>query len=208
MNQFLFSINQPTHVSPCTVTVIFGGSHAVLAPYPELCAPGVILRLDVPEEIARTIPVSAPANLIPLPLAIGHTGQSLAKHGSAEVADCIRQLPGMAASSGLGQWRAMGALAVDQLLDSPHIQRLLEHTLCDILIRLNNGLLEHVTIVGKAGLSGGTGSAGLIPFIQALSAAVLSRTDATLDVQLHLIGAISYAGLGPRLTTKRCCRRG
>ena len=66
-------------------------------------------------------------------------------------------------------------------------------------MRASGGVLDHVRIVGKGSVAGGTASAGLLLTTAALEKAIIDWSNATVEVELDLIGGISYAGLGPRV---------
>ena len=184
---------------PLTITVIDGGAYLAYTRHPAMWPPGVVVVCDVPNEIERVLLAPVPPNLLIYPLAVGQTASTLANHAEPDVQQAISNVAAMNAASGLGQWRGMGALAIDNLLGSPDMKRLLEGDLLDALLQMNGGILDHVCVGGKGGLSGGTSSASLPKAVQAIANAITSRCDATVEVRLECVGALSYVGLGPRV---------
>ena len=121
---------------------------------------GIVLVIDVPNEIERVLPDPVPVNLLIYPLAAGQTAKTLAKGADPKVQQAISNVAAMNAASGLGAWRGMGALAGDNLLDSPDMKRLLEGELVDALVQMNGGVPDHVIVNIKGGVSGRHGLGG------------------------------------------------
>lgn len=184
---------------PLTVLLIQGGSNLAIVKHATLWPTGLVIGIDVPNEIERVLPAPLPDHFYPFPLAPGHTAQTLAKNADARTREAISNLAAMNAAFGLGQWRGIGVLAMDRLLKSPEMKRFLNETLLDTLVQMSGGVLEHVQIIAKGGVSGGTASAAILQMARSLADAVTCRTGATVAVSVELIGPTSFVGLGPRV---------
>jgi hypothetical protein len=184
--------NQPT------ITVIVGGSFLSLTEHLENLTNGIVIVADAPAELSQHIADRQLQGVHFFPLAAGQTALTLAARASQEIRDCLRQLPGIDLSRGMGQYRAIGSLAAQQLLDDPKFHTFLNDELPAWLIAAH-GTLSSVRIEGKAGLSGGTGSDAVQVLVEAIRKVLLRKTDAVVSVHYSLIGAITSSGLGNRV---------
>ncbi len=189
----------PKQLGYCSIIVIQGGNNAALLQYHSICSADLVLVLDARNELQRILPVTVPLHVKAFALGQGHTAKTLAVGASSSIQRCINNTAGMDAEAGLGQWRGMGCLATNILLDSLEMKEFLNETLLDFLMQAAGGVLEHVTIIGKGSVAGGTASSGLLQTIAAIEMAVTERSNAIVEVELELTGSISYAGCGPRV---------
>ncbi|MGD0518636.1 MAG: hypothetical protein ABSA26_13960, partial [Thermoguttaceae bacterium] len=181
------------------ILVIQGGNSAAIVRYSKLCNAHLVILIDAENELRRLLCGYMPPHVKAFPLGQGHTAKTLAERASQAIQKCIGSTAGMNADSGLGQHRGIGYLATRLLLDSREMRAFIEGEMLDFLMRASGGVLDHVRIIGKGSVAGGTASAGLLLTTAALEKAIIDWSNATVEVELDLTGGISYAGLGPRV---------
>jgi hypothetical protein len=181
------------------ILVVQGGNNAELVRHYRLCKADLVIVIDVEKELARLLTGVLPPHVKFFALGPGHTARTLAEGASPAIQCSIGNTAGMNAESGLGQLRALGYLATKLLLESQEMQSFLSRDLLDFLMKVSGGVLDSVLVVCAGSVAGGTASAGLLFTVAAIEQSILERTNATVEVELHITGAISYAGLGPRV---------
>jgi len=170
-----------------------------MLPFPEILGADQVFAVDAPNELQLNLPNPLPSNIKALPLGQGHTARTLAARASSTVQKCISASAGMDAEAGLGQLRGIGYLATKAVLASHDVKTFIDETLFDLLMQKSGGVLDHVRIQGKGSLAGGTASAAVFLLTCAIAKAITDRSNAKVEVELTLTGAISYAGLGRRV---------
>lgn len=183
--------------APPTITVIAGGSFLSLTEYEQLLSQGPVLVLDAPVELAQRFAKKKLNGIHAFSLAAGQTALTLAANAKPEIRDALRNLPGINLAQGLGQYRGIGSLGAQRLLKDPQFQLYLLDEVPAMLLA-EYGTLTNVSIVGKAGLAGGTGSDAVQLIVDAISQILLRKTDAAVSVHFDFIGAVTSVGLGQR----------
>ncbi|MBX9792574.1 MAG: hypothetical protein K2Y37_27045 [Pirellulales bacterium] len=180
-----------------TVQVFAGGGAQALIECEQTSPFDTRIVFDAPAELAQRLADKKPEGVHFYALAEGHTVLTLSKGASEGIETCLREFPGVDLGQGLGQYRGIGELAAKQLLADDCFQLFLSDLALKLIAR--HGELTHVRVVGKAGLAGGTGSAGVLILTEAILQALLEKTDAVVKYELDLIGAITAEGLGRRV---------
>jgi hypothetical protein len=166
------------------LTLTIGGAEAACAEYAsELgLAPGFML--DVQNEIDRR---GLPAEVIPFPLATGHTTRTLAEFADPDTRIALNQLPATDVDQGMGQYRKVGEIAMAIDVAEGAFGRYLDNSLIPQLSG-RRPALNHVHVAGKYGLAGGTGSEGGRVALCATSRTILRKTSATVHLLFDLLG--------------------
>ncbi len=182
------------------VAVLCGGAFAHLSELPDLLYADVIIRIDVPNEIA---PSPSNNGQVCISLAEGKTLKTLIEdkdfHPHARV--FLDEHPAIDTQMGLAQFRPAGVAAIQEELEKPEMTDFLMRNVFERLLIIHNGDLQIVTLLGKAGSGGGTGGPALLPFLDRLRSIIQDHTDAIVHTQLFRIASGSHIGNGPRLFT-------
>jgi hypothetical protein len=183
----------------CQIGVIPGGNNAPELGYVNILGADVVFAADAPDELKRSLPNPLPLSIIALALGQGHTAKTLAAGAPSTVQECISASAGMDAEAGLGQLRGIGYLATKAVLGSHEVKTFVNETVLDLLMQKSGGVLDRVRIEGKGSLAGGTASAAVFLLTSEIEKAITDRSNAKVEVELTLTGAISYSGLGRRV---------
>ena len=176
------------------LVILAGGAFACLARYAQILKADMAILLDVSEEVNR---VAAAANVVRVALATSETLATLCQAVSspAELLARISKLPGVTLDRGLCQVRAVGAMAVKQLLKQPAFGDFLDEALTRLLM-LHNGSLDRVEIIVLSSTAGGTGAPCGPVIGQAFVQTITEHSDAVVDLHFLRAGSLSYLGLG------------
>lgn len=181
-----------------TISIFEGGGAQALIEHLDCFPFETVIVVDAPAELAQRIADNKTEHVHVFKLAEGHTALTLSKGADEAIQQCLRDLPGIDLAQGLGQFRGVGTLAVNQLLADESFQFFLNEEL-PLKLLARYGTLTHIRVVVKAGLAGGTGSDGGRLLGDAVHKVLLEKTDAVVTVELDLIGGITAAGLGRRV---------
>jgi len=181
------------------VTVIQGGTAAILCHNAAIWRPNTILVLDVKTELDRHLAaIQDFHHSHVLVLAEGETSDSLFDNRNDATAGFIAQLARMAAMSGLGMFRGIGAQATRQIIDTDYY-RMIRESIADDLLIACEGRPTSIEIISVAGICGATGSGGLAIITEDLASFIFDQLCLPVHVEYHLVGAISFLGLGSRI---------
>jgi hypothetical protein len=179
------------------IALVVGGTHQGLVRHARSAAADLMLYVDVPNELSAARPGKGVLRQALVP---GETLGSLVKHGCSPAVHRLHSTrPGVNLEIGLGQLRAIGKLAGENLFANGEFERFTVAQLFDPLMIQHNGAIQQVEITVFASAAGGTGSP-LGPMIaNAIKEVFVDRLDAVVSVNYLRAGSLTFLSLGPRV---------
>lgn len=190
-------IEPPPHRSTgvAQIALLAGTAYLSLVEHIRLLKAGVAVVSDVQGELGTLLIDPEFRDRVHLiPVGRGHTLHTM--FADAEERAVIADLPGSPARYGLSRIRAAGGVALHAITESAEYQRQLRQQVIPQVSQLAGGICSDIELNIYAGMSGGTGSRGAIVKARAVIKALLADTGATIDVHVHLIGAVTFNSPG------------
>ncbi|HKI34405.1 MAG TPA: hypothetical protein VKA46_21300 [Gemmataceae bacterium] len=180
-----------------SVVVLVGGAFQHLANSAAAAGADVVVYIDVPNELEAVRPRNG---VISVTLAAGQTlGTLVNQDCPGPFKEFVERHPAVNLSVGLGQLRAVGALAAAKLLEDPEFVRFLNEEIFERLFIKHNGSLDQVMITVCTSTAGGTGGPVGPAVARALAVVIFDRTEAVVHTQFLRAGSLSYVSLGDRV---------